>query len=163
MTRRILILPLAVLLAGGLPAAAEAQGNSRGQAQRELRGAEREQPRLERRDHDDRRYDDRAQQQRRNVPPGWCIGRGNPHNTVANCGYRNARGGAARHDTRYERRGGGYGSYEDAHRAFHREHDAWCRARANERRTDIRWQVTVRRQCQEAHDRFHREWGIAHR
>jgi hypothetical protein len=170
MKSRILILPLALVMAGGVAAVpAEAQGNARGQQQRELREErrDREQPRLERRD--DRRDRERTraqgvrQQGPRSVPPGWCIGRGNPHNTPANCGYRDSRGRTVRYDTRYERRGSGSGSYEDAHRAFHREHDAWCRARENERPLDIRWRASVRRQCQEAHDRFHREWGIAHR
>jgi Ni/Co efflux regulator RcnB len=27
----------------------------------------------------------------RSVPPGWCQGRGNPHNTAVNCGYRTDR------------------------------------------------------------------------
>ncbi|HET6764504.1 MAG TPA: hypothetical protein VFH27_12560 [Longimicrobiaceae bacterium] len=27
----------------------------------------------------------------RSAPPGWCKGRGNPHNTAANCGYRTDR------------------------------------------------------------------------
>jgi hypothetical protein len=27
----------------------------------------------------------------RTTPPGWCQGRGNPHNTAANCGYRTDR------------------------------------------------------------------------
>jgi hypothetical protein len=27
----------------------------------------------------------------RSTPPGWCQGRGNPHNTAANCGYRTDR------------------------------------------------------------------------
>lgn len=27
----------------------------------------------------------------RPVPPGWCQGRGNPHNTSANCGYHTDR------------------------------------------------------------------------
>ncbi|MDB4947776.1 MAG: hypothetical protein JWM27_425 [Gemmatimonadetes bacterium] len=27
----------------------------------------------------------------RTAPPGWCQGRGNPHNTAANCGYRTDR------------------------------------------------------------------------
>src|SRR5215211_7487695 len=35
----------------------------------------------------------------RRVPPGWCIGRGNPHNTVANCGA-----GSNRYDRRYDPR-----------------------------------------------------------
>lgn len=38
--------------------------------------------------------------------PGWCTGRGNPHNTVANCGR-----GADRYDPRYDtRRNGSYGN-----------------------------------------------------
>ena len=41
---------------------------------------------------------------RRRVPPGWCIGRGNPHNTVENCGR-----GSNRYDRRYDPRyNGGY-------------------------------------------------------
>jgi hypothetical protein len=169
MTRSVTSLPLALALAAFLSAApaleAQGNGNGRGQQQRELREdrRDRDEPRFERRD--DRRQDDRRQDARRSgrqVPPGWCIGRGNPHNTPANCGYRNARTGRyERHDTRYERRGGL--SYDEAHRRFHREHDAWCAARRNERPLDIRWQAQVRRECAEAHQRFHREWGIAHR
>ncbi|HEX8674409.1 MAG TPA: hypothetical protein VF710_21095 [Longimicrobium sp.] len=53
-------------------------------------------PRQEaRRDRDDDRYDrDRRDETRferregRAVPRGWCQGRGNPHNTARNCGYR---------------------------------------------------------------------------
>jgi hypothetical protein len=173
MKNRTTTLPLALLLASALAVVpVEAQGNGRGNGngnapQRELREdrRDREQPRLERRD-DDRRRDDRQdarrRQDRRSVPPGWCLGRGNPHNTPANCGYRDDRGRNVRYDTRYERRGGSFGSYEDAHRQFHRDHDAWCRARRAERPLDLRWQAQVRLECREAHDRFHREWGRTH-
>jgi hypothetical protein len=42
----------------------------------------------------------------RRVPPGWCTGRGNPHNTVANCGV-----GSNRYDRRYDPRyNGTYGN-----------------------------------------------------
>lgn len=162
-------LPMALLVATAFSAApADAQGNSRGKGQqeRELREdrREREEPRFERRDErrDDRRDDARRRDTRRNVPPGWCIGRGNPHNTPENCGYRDRRGRDARYDTRYERSGGSYGSFEEAHRQFHREHDAWCSARRRERPLDLRWQAQVRMECREAHDRFHREWGRGH-
>jgi hypothetical protein len=33
----------------------------------------------------------RAATTTRSAPPGWCQGRGNPHNTAANCGYRTDR------------------------------------------------------------------------
>jgi len=33
----------------------------------------------------------RAAARRTAVAPGWCQGRGNPHNTAANCGYRTDR------------------------------------------------------------------------
>jgi hypothetical protein len=169
MKNSLIALPLALLLAAaGTAVPAEAQGNGRGQQQRELREdrRDRDQPRFERRDDDrrqgDQRRGDDRYQTRRNVPPGWCIGRGNPHNTPANCGYRDNRGRNARYDTRYERRGGSYGSYDEAHRQFHREHDAWCAARRRERPLDLRWQAQVRMECREAHDRFHREWGRSH-
>src|SRR5690606_17689593 len=64
----------------------------------------------DRRDRDDRdsrdRYDNRRRRPqatwedilfgrdehgRTRVPPGWCRGRGNPHNTPENCGYSNRR------------------------------------------------------------------------
>lgn len=168
MKRSNLILPLVVAALTAFSAEpADAQGNGRG---REARDDRREQPRFERRDRDDRdddrRWEDRRDRDRRGdarrVPPGWCIGRGNPHNTPANCGYRDSRGRNARYDTRYERRGGSYGSYDEAHRQFHREHDAWCAARRRERPLDLRWQAQVRAECRDAHERFHREWGRGH-
>lgn len=172
-----LALPLTLAFAALLsaaPADAQGNGNGRGQQGRELRDDRREQPRFERRDQDDaRRRDarrsDTRRQDRRQVPPGWCIGRGNPHNTPANCGYRDSRGREGRYDTRYERRDDGRdgarrtsGRYEEVHRQFHGEHDAWCSARRRERPLDLRWQAQVRIECRDAHDRFHREWGRAH-
>jgi hypothetical protein len=42
----------------------------------------------------------------RRVPPGWCTGRGNPHNTVQNCGYNRSH---QYYDRRYDPRyNGGY-------------------------------------------------------
>lgn len=170
MKKSLMTLPLALMVAATLSAVpADAQGNGKGKGQqRELREdrRDRDEPRFERRD-DDRRRDearrgDDRDQSRRTVPPGWCIGRGNPHNTAANCGYRDSRGRDVRYDTRWERRGGSYGSYDEAHRQFHREHDAWCSARRRERPLDLRWQAQVRVECREAHDRFHREWGRSH-
>ena len=106
----------------------------------------------------------RVQQQRRNrttarsgnrlerrVPPGWCIGRGNPHNTVANCGPGNNR-----YDRRYDpyygsSRGstGTYGSYgkPGSYSERKRWHDQQCRDLSRQRPLDLRWQLQVRQQC----------------
>jgi hypothetical protein len=43
----------------------------------------------------------------RRVPAGWCTGRGNPHNTVANCGR-----GDNRYDRRYDPRYNGGVTYD---------------------------------------------------
>jgi hypothetical protein len=85
----------------------------------------------------------------RGVPPGWCIGRGNPHNTPENCGYRSTV------DRRDDRRHTAGRSFEEAHAIFHREHDRRCRARAAERPLDVQWQVRVRADCRAEHDRWH--------
>ena len=55
-----------------------------------------ERPRQEVRRDDDRRQDRRegpvfGRRSEQRVPPGWCRGRGNPHNTTANCGYQTDR------------------------------------------------------------------------
>lgn len=101
---------------------------------------------------------------RRGVPPGWCKGKGNPHNTVENCGY-----GAARRDGRYDSRSdpwygdrGGYGSYEQEHDEFHRIHDRECRMRAAERPLDLQWQLRVRQECKARHDDWHYRAGREH-
>ncbi|HEX2190714.1 MAG TPA: hypothetical protein VHG51_17530 [Longimicrobiaceae bacterium] len=147
------VLALAAMLAAG-PADAQGKGNKN----------KREKDRTEqvRRDRDDRRdrderWDRDVRLERRNgrqVPPGWCQGRGNPHNTPENCGYdRRDR----RYDDRYDRRDDDrrYGSFEEAHRAFHRDHDRVCRERASQRPFDVRWQLRVRNECKADHDRWH--------
>jgi len=171
-------LPLAIALAAALSASpALAQGKGKGN--------DRDRERVERRDRDDdRRWDDRRDEprfERRNeqrVPPGWCRGRGNPHNTAANCRYNNSSREWERYDSRdrrwetrstyergtdarYDSRNGG--SYDQAHREFHYSHDRQCRERAAQRPLDVRWQVQVRQECAAIHQDFHRRYGIAHR
>jgi hypothetical protein len=185
-------LALAAALAAALMASpADAQGRGNGQNRdrdrdrQEQRDRDRDRdddddddddvrPRFERRRDDDRRYDDRVySQQQRRVPPGWCRGRGNPHNTAENCRYN------SRHDRweRYDSRTGRYetytysrnrdrndsGSYEASHREFHYSHDRQCRERAAQRPLDVRWQIQVRSECKSIHDDFHRRWGTPHR
>ncbi len=127
----------------------------------------------------DRRYDDRDRDGRRDrVPPGWCNGRGNPHNTAANCGYdRDDRRRDDRYDRdrrydrddrRYDDRYGRYGAYSSyasfarAHDAFHRRHDWECRDLAARRPLDPGWQIRVRSDCKARHDDWHRRAGIRH-
>lgn len=57
----------------------------------------------ERRRDDARRYEERRSEstrferrEGRGVPRGWCQGRGNPHNTARNCGYRGSMDGIRR-------------------------------------------------------------------
>jgi len=181
MKTRRMNLPLAIALAAALSASpALAQGNSKSHGNRDR-------DRVERRDRDDdRRDDDRRTEPRferrtsstQRVPPGWCRGRGNPHNTAANCRYNSSRRIWERYDDRdrrwesretYERGANtrtntrNSGSYDSAHRDFHYSHDRQCRERAAQRPLDMRWQLTVRRECAEVHEAFHRRWGIAHR
>jgi hypothetical protein len=85
------------------------------------------------------------------VPPGWCIGRGNPHNTPANCGYADWRRDADGWRVG-ERR---YRSFEEAHATFHRHHDLECRARLAERPLDPTWQIRTRADCRAQHERWH--------
>src|SRR5688500_13620073 len=173
-------LPLAIALAAALSASpALAQGKGKGNDR------DRDRERVERRDRDDdRRWDDRRDEPRferrseQRVPPGWCRGRGNPHNTAANCRYNNSSREWERYDSRdrrWETRGtyergtdGRYdsrngGSYDQAHREFHYSHDRQCRERAAQRPLDVRWQVQVRQECAARHEEFHRRAGIAHR
>lgn len=107
-----------------------------------------------------RRSEDRLEDgRRRGVPPGWCKGRGNPHNTVENCGRR-----GERYDRRYEDRDDDRvsGSYEEAHDAYHRNEYARCRARLAERPLDVAWQLRVRAECKRQHDEWHRRAGRSH-
>lgn len=106
MTRNLrfsLALALAAALSASPVVAQKGNGNGNGN------GKKHEQVhRSERRDRDDDRYerrdrDDRREVRRngRDVPPGWCKGKGNPHNTPENCGYRSDR---RYDDRRYEDR-----------------------------------------------------------
>jgi hypothetical protein len=164
---RALNLSLALMLAAAVSAThAEAQqGNGRGSSKKEARAQQSE---ARERSHDrrdgDGRYDDFRLERRdgKRVPPGWCQGRGNPHNTPENCGY--SRDG--RYDDRYGRSDSRYsrgGSYEQRHADFHAQHDRWCRDRAAQRPLDLRWQLEVRTECKRIHDDWHRREGIAHR
>ena len=160
----------ATLVATSADAQGRGRGNDRDRDRQEQRGRDddHDRPRFERRD--DRRYDDRYAQQRR-VPPGWCQGRGNPHNTAANCRWNSRYSRWERYDSRTRRyetydtwnRNRSGGSYDAAHRDFHASHDRQCRQRAAQRPTDVRWQLQVRSDCKAVHDAFHRRWGIAHR
>ena len=174
MTRK-LTLPLALVVAAAFSAspavAQKGHGNGNGHG-----NSGKHQPQVERRDRDDESWQDRqrreeqwqreqrvlqAQRNRtssrsantrlqRRVPPGWCIGRGNPHNTVANCGN-----GSTRYDRRYDPRyngsGGTYGTYggynSGSYSDWKRWHDQQCRDLARQRPLDLRWQLQVRQQC----------------
>ena len=108
---------------------------------------------------DDERWR-RSSRRHKDVPPGWCTGEGNPHNTVANCGP-----GEGRYDRRsgvYRERDGGYrsgdreyGSFNEAHDAFHTHHERVCQDRLAQRPFDPEWQIRVRRECSAEHDRWH--------
>ena len=174
MTKK-LTLPLALVVAAAFsasPAVAQkghGHGNGHGnsgkhQAQVERRDRDDDDDRDDRRVRAQRIEEERVLQQRRNrtavrsgnrlerrVPPGWCIGRGNPHNTVANCGP-----GANRYDRRYDpyygtSRGstGTYGSYGNtgSYYEWKRWHDQQCRDLSRQRPLDLRWQLQVRQQC----------------
>lgn len=176
MSRRIalnfsLALTLAALLAAS-PAAA--QGKSKKHDKKEKGRVEQVRyepvrPDLRRRDQDVRR----VQKNGKSVPPGWCIGKGNPHNTPENCGYSNDRRRSDRRydDRRYDDRRysdgrygryGSYAAYARAHEDFHRSHDRHCRDRAAQRPLDPTWQLRVRAECRAEHDRWHERAGVRH-
>jgi hypothetical protein len=185
MTSNRFNLPLVLALAAALsasPALAQGNGKGRGNNDDDRRRVEQ---RDRDRDRDDDRWDDDRRDDRdsprferrdgRRVPPGWCRGRGNPHNTAANCRYNSSRGAWERYDSRDRRwetqgtwergsndRYGDRGSYDAAHRDFHYSHDRQCRERAAQRPLDLRWQVQVRQECRAIHEDFHRRWGISH-
>lgn len=105
-------------LVASTPADAQAKKGKSDRARAEQVRIDRERPTLQLRGsdrydrRDDRRYDRRVDrkvdrrrtstleailfgrdriERRRDVPPGWCRGVGNPHNTRENCGYRGRR------------------------------------------------------------------------
>lgn len=178
-------LPLALALAAVVSASpAEAQkGRGHGNAQSH---GQQDRTRDRDRDRDDDDYDRRDDrrgreeprfERRRNVPAGWCQGRGNPHNTVENCGrgsdrYDSRSGSSTRNpssrlpSTRYpstDRRYENGTSYDQAHRDFHYSHDRQCQQRLAQNPGNLRWQVQVRSECKATHDAFHRQWGTSHR
>lgn len=169
---RSLQLSLMVALAAALAASpADAQGKGKGN-QKERQRTEQARFRDDRDDRrrDDDRWDDVRLERRdsRQVPPGWCRGKGNPHNTRENCGYdrRDDRRYDDRRyddrrydDRRYDSRSG---SYAEAHQIFHRDHDRICRERASQRPFDVRWQLQVRSDCKAEHDRWHARTGTRH-
>lgn len=148
-----------------------AQGKAKGQEKHKDRSEvvqqkrSSERPELQRRDRPDDRYDrrwddrDRSKGKRKSVPPGWCIGKGNPHNTPENCGTRSDR----RYDDRdyddrdRDRRDDGrrYGSLVEAHDRFYRDLERRCDRRLAERPLDPVWQIRVRAECRAEHDRWH--------
>ncbi|MDP9349475.1 MAG: hypothetical protein M3P24_10115 [Gemmatimonadota bacterium] len=170
-----LVMALAAALSAS-PALAQGKGKGNGHGKKQKTEQVRDDRRWEDRRDDDRWDDDvRLERRDRRVPPGWCKGKGNPHNTVENCGYDAARRGdrvyrgdredrryedrGRYEDRRYDRRGG---SFDQEHTEFHRRLDEEYRARAAQRPLDVRWQLEVRRQKSEEHQRWHRSAGIDH-
>ena len=164
-----LVLALAITVAAA-PADAQGRGNGNGNGNGKnkntevRRGSEEERPALQRRGDDDDRYDDRdgtyddgdyvrTGAQRANVKRGWCQGKGNPHNTVENCGYQSGRN-----------RGNNVrgGSYEQNHAEFHRHLDDRYRQLAAERPLDIRRQLELRARKSAEHNRWHDQAGRRH-
>jgi hypothetical protein len=162
-----LMLALAFTLAAS-PAMAQGRGNGNGNGNgkgksEQVRKADESRPVLQRRADDDRDdegqydewYDSRGVQ--RSVPRGWCQGKGNPHNTVANCGYsasaaRNGRTGNLASS----------GSYAEQHAEFHRYLDDKYGSLAAQRPLDIRRQLELRAQKSAEHERWHDQVGRSH-
>lgn len=161
------------------PGAAQQKGKAKDQGKAnatQLRGASQDRPELRRRD-DDRRVqqrpsDDWLRSSRGQAPPFCRNGQGHPVHGTRWCidkGYglygdsrRNT--GNVRQTNRDDRNGdwGRYSSYEDAHAAFHRQHDRQCRERAAQRPLDLEWQLRVRNECRQRHDDWHYRAGRAH-
>ncbi len=116
----------------------------------------------------------------RRVPTGWCQGRGNPHNTAANCGgyrydsgrsiwewiglgsysgSRTSSGSRTLSSVLGSRRTSG--GYDSRHAEFHRQHDARCREAASNAGSLTR-RLQVARDCKEEHDDWHRRTGTRH-
>ena len=140
--------------------------------------------RYERDRRDETRFERRAG---RSVPRGWCQGRGNPHNTARNCGYRGDldrvwRDGAGvlrdrsgrvilsdgrvyddrnRRNDSYGSYGSSNGSYEARHADFHRWHDQQCRDRAAQA-SGITGRIRVAAACKAEHDQWHNQQGTRH-
>jgi Ni/Co efflux regulator RcnB len=201
-----LSLPLALALAAVVSASPVlAQGNSgkgRGHGKQEQRDNRGNRDRDRDRDRDDDRFsrrDDRFERSTvfagnrfeisrdrrtllrngRRVPPGWCRGRGNPHNTPENCGgwshsqsrsiwdWIGISSGDRRDDRRWDdrldtRRRSSSGSFSGSHSEFHRYHDQRCRELAAQAGTNLRRLVEIRATCKAEHDDWHRRTGTRH-
>jgi hypothetical protein len=92
------------------------------------------------------------------VPPGWCRGVGNPHNTVENCGYSSSR------DRRYYHGDYGYGgrSNEAAHVRFQRELDERYHRLGARRPLDVVYQLELRSRRHREHEDWHYRTGTRH-
>lgn len=147
---------------------AEAQGNGRGRSDRrppaERQEGYRDRDGIWRQWPDARRGNGSGK-----VPPGWCRGVGNPHNTPENCGYRSSN--RPNDWYRIDRRGrdrdvrsevGGRFSHESDHSRFHRELDARYVRLAAQRPADLRYQLELRARKQAEHDEWHRRAGVRH-
>lgn len=187
-TTRLSLSAVAALAAMLSFSPADAQGKGHGNGKHDR-------PRQEvRRDDDDRkdreRRDDRYERERRegtrferregrSVPRGWCQGRGNPHNTAANCGYRGDlnsvyrdRDGVLRDRSGRVIRSDGSvysdrtmnrnGSYDGNHGDYHRWHDQQCRDRSAQAGS-LTGRLRVAAQCKVEHDAWHRQQGTTHR
>lgn len=166
--RIALLLTLAFALVA-VPATAQGNGNGNGKGkakQAETRGAgQAQRPELQRRTagDDDERYMDQfgnvyagTTGRKQGVPPGWCQGRGNPHNTVENCGYTSARNSNGTYT------GGRSGSYDQQHAEFHRYLDQKYSSLAAQNPLDIRRQIELRSQKSAEHQRWHAQTGTRH-
>lgn len=101
----------------------------------------------------------------RQVPPGWCQGRGNPHNTRENCGRSadHRRDDLYRRDVRYDRGTiARVRSFTTQHASFHRALDDKYRRLTARHPRDRQYQLRLRAQKQAEHDRWHRRMGIDH-
>lgn len=115
----------------------------------------------------------------RRVPPGWCQGRGNPHNTAENCGgYRFSTNRSVWEwvglgsDTRRTTRNGTTldrvlngtrrtSSNTSSHSEFHRVHDARCREAARTT-SSITRRLEIASACKDEHEDWHRRAGTRH-
>jgi hypothetical protein len=191
-------LALAAILSAS-PAVAQGKGHDKHDRPRQevrrddddRKDRERREERLERERRDDRLERERREGTRlerregRAVPRGWCQGRGNPHNTAANCGYRGSMEGVYRDregvlrdrsgrvimgDGRvYDQRNGTYnrtttrsGSYGgSSHTEYHRWHDQQCRDRSAQA-GGLTGRLRVAAECKAEHDAWHRQQGTRH-
>ena len=106
-------------------------------------------------------YGQRAGNGNGKVPPGWCKGKGNPHNTPENCGYYGMRGDGRWYDDRDGDRGR-YRSFAEAHESFHRYLDRKYSDLAARRPLDLPYQIRLRAEKATEHDRWHDRMGRSH-